>query len=64
MNDGPLFSEENLAALLSHLAEGSFAHQLVSSASTAAARSEVETGLAKVVEDRVAAVREALDAAA
>jgi hypothetical protein len=57
-----VFNEDNVAALTAHLPDGSFAHQLVIGASKAATRTEAKAALAKIVEDRVAAVRGNLDA--
>jgi hypothetical protein len=62
MNEGSLFNEENVAALLGHLSEASLAQQLVTGVATTATRSEATAALAKIVEARVEAVRGKLDA--
>jgi hypothetical protein len=62
VNEGGLFNEENVAAVLGHLADGSLPSQLVTSASKAATQAEAKAALVKVVQDRVDAVRENLDA--
>lgn len=62
MNEGSLFNEENVAALLGHLSEGSLAQHLVTGAATATTRSDAKAELANIVGARVAAVREKLDA--
>lgn len=62
MNEGALFNEDNVAALLRHLADGSLAFQLVTSASTAATRAEANAALAEILQDRLTAVWENLDA--
>jgi hypothetical protein len=61
MNEGPLFNEENIAALLGHLSEGSLAHHLVTGAATTTTRSDAKAELEKIVAARVGAVREQLD---
>jgi hypothetical protein len=63
VTEGQLFNEENVAALVSHLSDGSLAHQLVTGTSTATTQSDAKAALAKIVQDRVDTVRENLDAA-
>lgn len=63
MNEGELLNKDNGAALIGHLVDGSLTHQLVICASAAATRDEAKTALAKLVQDRIDATQEALDAA-
>jgi hypothetical protein len=61
VNDRPLFNQENVHALLGHLAEGSLAHDLVSAAAAASTNEEAAAALRAILEGRIAQVREAVD---
>jgi hypothetical protein len=58
----PIFNEDNVNALLSHLVPGSLAQELVAAIGTAASKDEATAILAAVLESRIAGIREALDA--